>query len=311
MAKKKTPTFSKTIVFQFMVSVVVVKVFGFLNPPFLTAKAEKCEASLDWFDEAWYDDTQFAKDVNFYLINKTKMGDTKFINTKLNGKNVLEMTIPSCLIDSLLEYYKTYVEPFIKEDKYYEFGIPGHEFFGVSPTGWNSDIQWLSVDSISSYNHLLPYFEHMGLRDIFDSIIDADQKIVVYSIFFVIRSKIPTHKWHVDFTNTTNVNGFTLLTPLQKKSNIRLAYKDLNGNIQHYEYKKDVGIVFGENFSHATDLTRKDQNLEVLFCFSFGTDKLRDWPQLSKTASSQGRHYMSPRTGFYRNIAYDDVLSKS
>ena len=40
-----------------------------------------------------YIDTQFAKDINYRLINKSEVGDTKFENAKLNAKNVLEISI--------------------------------------------------------------------------------------------------------------------------------------------------------------------------------------------------------------------------
>ena len=288
------------IFYHISISMGVVISLGLLSASVFTTGEEKCETHPKDLNHEWYNETQYAKDVHFNLIDKTRLGDTKFFNTKLAGKNVLEVPILPNVSDALHKYFKTYVEPYLDNKKCQGplKGVPGHEFFCTSPKGWHSDIMWVSVDSISSYNYLIPYFESMRLRDIFQSIIDVDQKIIVYSIFFVIRSRIPTHKWHIDFVKTTNTNGFTLLTPLQKKNNIRLAYEDVNGNIQYYKYKKDVGIVFGENFEHATDKTKKIRNKEVIFCFSFGTDKMRDWPKLQVSVTNQGNHYMHPIDGF-------------
>ena len=246
-----------------------------------------------------YEDTNLAEDVMYKLINKSKLDTTKFINTKLNARNVLEIPIMPSTIDELINYYKTYIQPNLRKEKYIGpiEGLEGHNFFCVSPPSWNSDIQWISVNNLASYNYFHPLFEKMRLNDIFKKIIDVDSKIVVYSMFFVVRSKITTHNWHVDFEAGTNVNAFTFLTPLQNKSNVHLAYKDVNENSNRYEYKKNVGIVFGENFSHSTDIA-SNESPEVIFCFSFGTDKMRDWKYIKRTAATQGEHYMHPTHGF-------------
>ena len=246
-----------------------------------------------------YIETQYAKDINFNHINKTTLGDTKFINKKLNAKNVLEFPISPSIMDAISKYYQTYVEPYLTSGgcNFPLHGIKGYEFYCLSPP-WNSDVQWLQVDSPSAYDSLFPYFEKMGLRDIFSEIIDFDENIIVYAMSYVVRSKAQGHSFHVDFRKTTNVNGFTLLTPIQDNSKIHLAYIDMNNTIQQYQYRKNVGIVFGENFKHGTDILTDNDKLEALFCFSFGTDKMRDWRTIKKTAGLQGRHYMHPKYGF-------------
>ena len=267
-------------------TLLVIVILSFLLAKFLLAEHSK------------YENTKFAEDVKYRLIDKNKLDSTKFINTKLNARNVLEIPIVSSTIDDLIYYYRTYIEPNLSNEKYVGpiQGLEGHEFFCVSPS-WKSDIQWISVNNLASYDYFLQYFEAMELNDIFKQIIDVDSKIVVYSIFFVVRSKISSHTWHIDFENGTNVNGFTLLTPLQSKSQIHLAYKDMNDNTNQYEYKENIGIVFGENFLHSTDITFS-HNKEVVFCFSFGTDKMRDWEYIKETAATQGEHYMHPVLGF-------------
>lgn len=247
-----------------------------------------------------YVETQYAEDVRFNHINKSTLGDTKFINKKLLGKNVLEIPISPTVIDALSKYYQKYIEPFLtKGDCNYPLkGIQGYEFFCSSPPYWKSDIQWIQVNSLSAYNSLYPYFEEMGLNEIFSNIIDVDEKIVIYTMQYVVRSRAPGYTFHIDFHNTTNVNGFTLLTPIQERSKINLAYIDMNKKIQQYKYKKGVGIVFGENFRHGTDITSGDNEREAVFCFSFGTDKMRDWEIIKRTASIQGLHYMHPVHGF-------------
>ena len=53
------------------------------------------------------------------------------------------------------------------------------------------------------------------------------------------------------------------------------------------EYKKNVGIVFGENFPHSTDIL-SNESPEVIFCITFGTDKMRDW-KIHKTNCGHSR----------------------
>ena len=238
--------------------------------------------------------------MNFEFINKSTLGSTKFINSKLNARNVLEVPILSSTIDKLTNYYKTYIKPNLRNEDCDGLiqGADGHEFYCDSPS-WKSDIRWISVNNLDTYHHFLSYFETMGLNDIFKKVIDVDSKIIVYSIFFVVRSKISEHYWHVDFETGTNVNAFTLLTPLQDRNQINLAYYDINDNLNRYEYKKNIGIVFGENFLHSTDIAFQDDP-EVVFCFSFGTDKIRDWKYIKQTAASQGEHYMHPFHGFLK-----------
>ena len=252
------------------------------------------------FEAECYINTHFAKDINYHLINKSEKGDTKFVNTKLDAKNVLEIPISNKTTNSLAKYYKKYVKPFLKQEKCNGplNGILGYEFYCVSPPTWNSDIKWISVNSQSSYDSLLPYFEDMDLTDVFKNIIDVDSKIIIYSAFFVVRSKIESHHLHVDFRRGTNVNGFTLLTPLQDQNDVNLFYVDENKEKRRYRYKKGVGVVFGENFLHSTDVRIEGGKKEVVFCFSFGTDKMTDWEIIKQTAAIQGQYFMHPKNGF-------------
>ena len=250
----------------------------------------------------------YASDIYLPFINKSELGDTKFINDKLNAKNVLEIPIPFKTINSLMKYFQVYVEPYLKEGKYEGKlkGIKGHEFYCISPKSWDSDVQWISVNSLFTYEYFLPYFKDIGLEDVFNKIIDIDNEIIVYNIFFVVRSKIKKHTWHIDFYNGTNVNAFTLLTPLQEENHVKLAYRDLNNEMKSYQYEKGTAIIFGENFMHSSDVSLIG-NREVLFCISFGTDKLQEWSVIKQTAAVQGNHYMDPIYG-YTNRTTDGPL---
>ena len=138
-----------------------------------------------------------------------------------------------------MKYYTKYVKPFLTFDRKCDYplkGIKWHEFYCLHVPRWKSDVQWIQVNSRPAYDSLFSFFEEMGLDAIFRNIIDFDEKIIVYGISYVVRSNVFGHNFHVDFKNTTNVNGFTLLTPLQDRSSINLAYIDLNGRIQQYLY---------------------------------------------------------------------------
>ena len=62
-------------------------------------------------------------------------------------------------------------------------------------------------------------------------------------------------------------------------------------------FKKNVGIVFGENFPHSTDIA-SNESPEVIFWITFGTDKMRDWKYIKQTAAIQGEYCMHPIHGF-------------
>ena len=53
---------------------------------------------------------------------------------------------------------------------------------------------------------------------------------------------------------------------------------------------------------HSTDVEANGKSHEVLFCLCFGTDKLRDWTTIKRTAANQGLNYMDPLHGFTNNI---------
>ena len=245
-----------------------------------------------------YEDTQFSIDVNFTSIDKYELGDTKFINTKLNAKNVLEVHISFPIIEEIFHYYRNYIESHLsrKECGSSITGKNAHEFYCKAPS-WKSNIRWISVNNIATYKYFLPYFEEMGLNQIFQPVIDVENMIVVYSIFFVVRSMVSGRNWHVDYFNGTNVNAFTLLIPLQDENLISLAYKDIDNILKRYEYRKNVGIAFGENFLHSSNFGSSDK-LEVAFCFVFGTDKVGHWRHIKNTITTQGTHYMDPILGF-------------
>ena len=73
--------------------------------------------------------------------------------------------------------------------------------------------------------------------------------------------------------------------------------------MRSYQYEKGTAIVFGENFMHSSDVNLIG-NREVLFCISFGTDKLQEWSVIKQTAAVQGNHYMDPIYG-YTNTTID------
>ena len=287
MEQKKELKFFSKFFFQFTIGFILVSGYHIITS-FI-------------FNTNSFERTSFGMDVNFKSINKSEVGSIKIMNNKLNARNVLEIPVSPSLTDALLEYYTKYVEPFLRHGKYSGplHGIKGHEFYCISPKKWESDIQWISVNNHSTYNFLVKYFDDMHLGEIFRNIIDFDKNIIVYSIFFVIRSRIPKHNWHIDYQNGTNVNAFTFMTPLQQKSVIKLAYIDMDEKKQRYEYKKDVGIAFGENFLHTTDIRiSKHQKYEINFCFTFGTDKMEYWPYIKQNVIIQGKHYMHPLYGF-------------
>merc|ERR1712018_295778 len=57
--------------------------------------------------------TEYASDIKVEQINKSKITDTKFVNSKLNARNVLEIPIPRQTTNSLIKFYQANVEPYL------------------------------------------------------------------------------------------------------------------------------------------------------------------------------------------------------
>lgn len=202
-----------------------------------------------------------------------------FINNQFKAKNVLEITFNFNLIKDLIEE------------------IHRDDLFTVSPS-WNSDIKWISNNSLRSYGVFEDYFNKLQLPTIFKRFVEYKKSLILYSGFFVSRSNCSAYNFHFDWLSECKNNAFTLIAPLiHQKDGINLVYKDIDGKDRKYKYEIGKGIVFGSDFIHSTDIGSSNSP-SVLLSMTFGTDMMNLWEPISKTALSQGNLVRLPNGNF-------------
>lgn len=196
------------------------------------------------------------------------------LNKKLGALNIIELSVDTSLL-----------EPFVNQ---YRKGLSPQDYCTVSP-GWSSDIKWISNNSLSSYKQFLNLFSQLELEKISKDIITHERRIMLYSGFYVTRSKCEAPNYHVDWSEKSANNAFTLICPLiQPEDGLNLLYKDINGREKQYTYQIGKAIIFGHRFIHSTSIGHSSSE-SVLLSMTFGTDIMDLWAPISETAGSQGK----------------------
>ena len=187
-----------------------------------------------------------------------------FFNKKLNTNNALEVDIN---IEKLKEL------DIIKSS--YIWGtnndiFSSNNFSSLKPN-WGGDMEWISANNMTTYNHFLKGFQSLDLQEVLKGIIEYKNQLRLYAGFFLKRSSSKKN-FHFDWTNKLKNNAFTLLTPLyQEKDALHLLYKDISGKECKYQYEIGKAIIFGSDFYHSTE-GGKSSSPSILLCFLFGTD---------------------------------------
>ena len=95
-----------------------------------------------------------------------------FINNQFKAKNVLEIIFNFNLIKDLIEE------------------IHKDDLFTVSPL-WNSDIKWISNNSLRSYGVFEDYFNKLQLPTIFKRFVEYKKSLILYSGFLFHDQIVP------------------------------------------------------------------------------------------------------------------------
>jgi len=211
-----------------------------------------------------------------------------FLNTDFNAPNVFTFTFSNDLLAK------------IKHDVLDEQS--NIKYMVVRPN-WNSDIAWLSPNSLKDVNIFSNIFDQLQVQSVVKSLLNIKSSFVSYCGFLVVRSSCIGVDYHTDWIGT-GLNAFTLITPLvDEGEDLGLLYKKNDSDVGKYLYKPGEAIVFADGFIHSsmpTDSTRKI----ILLSFTFGTDSMEYWPAISKTAGYQSNILKLPNGDFrVKNIS--------
>jgi len=248
-------------------------------------------------------DTDYNKEVFHSLrsVNKTQEGKEKFWNYEFDATNVLDFDVDPVVMRQIRKAYNLNLRgKFNLTDPRKQILVGnGSESFEINWVYFSSDIRWVSPRNLETYERYYEYVRKLGVFELFDHLIDYESRIVVYQIFFVVRSGCYNYNWHTDWETSTNGNAFTVMIPVDK-ANIGLAFKDRYRQIQSYEYQQDQAIAFANGFAHSTDIGH-DNEPKAFFCFSIGTDKQDAWEEISKTGARMSDYFMHPWKGWSTN----------
>jgi len=204
-----------------------------------------------------------------------------FFNDKMQAKNVIEIDVDQSALSKICD-----------------LSFEGEDYDVVSP-GWNSDIKWISTNSIKSRQIFYDSFKNMNISSRVLQYLDLNESPVMYQGFIVSRSNCSLPYFHEDWIDTRN-QAFTFLTPITNNSNgFGLLYHDIHGEVREYNYQMGKGILFGDEFIHSTKPGRSE-NPVMLLCFEFGTDKMEYWDAICQTVGYQGGLVQMPNKQFGR-----------
>lgn len=219
-----------------------------------------------------------------------------FINKELKAPNVLEIDVNAEIVNEFASVAKCLLG--IAPWRSLEWPLTEKDFFSCRPK-WDSDIEWISVDTPTAYEFFLSRFNRLEIGNQLAPYIDFEKELVVYSAFIVTRSVCEELNFHADWLGANN-DAFTMLTPISDNAaRFGLLYKNMFGAIEEYDYKTGKALVFGDHFIHSSRMDRFDTPLALL-SYTFGTDKMSRWEAISKTAAKQSDLFRQPDGQFIR-----------
>ena len=213
-----------------------------------------------------------------------------FINREMLAPNVLEIDVDLGVIASLADMASRLqqlgpVEGMVENGE-------GVQLCAIHAS-WDSDILWISQADRQGYDYFENIFQRLRIAENVAQHVMHDREIVMYSGFFVTRSRCYQPDFHCDWIGCNN-DAFTYLGPVSDNcSELGLTYRNLRNQKESYDYRPGKGLVFGDFFNHST-APGQASGTTVLLSFTFGTDRMENWPKIAKTAAAQGMFYRQP-----------------
>lgn len=209
------------------------------------------------------------------------MQKKKFFNPEFQAYDILKFRFPISLYDEI-------------KLKIHSYGI--EKLWRKSPK-WNSDICWLSANSINEFNLFNEIFISLNIQAQLNHALNLGININLYCGFLVKRSTCHDVNFHTDWAGT-GLNAFTLITPLVEASNdLGLSYIRSDSSFGTYLYKPGEAIIFAEEFIHSSMPMKRGREV-LLLSFTFGTDDMSLWPMIAKSAQSQSNFIRLPNGDF-------------
>ena len=194
-----------------------------------------------------------------------------FMNHEMLAPNVLRIPIDTAIVDEFRN---------LAGDSKIGAGYQSYR------PPWSSDIRWISADSPETFCQFESAFERLGIATHVAQYLDLDKEVRLYAGFLHIRSECEKADFHVDWEKTNN-EAFTLITPISDNADgFGMLYRQLDGTIAEYDYRRGEAVVFGDHFIHSTKPGRSPDPV-VLLTFNFGTDKMVHWEKIERTTGRQ------------------------
>lgn len=258
----------------------------------------------------------------------TALGDGAFYNERIGAHNVFEVDLDSAVVDEAARIFYgsggpaagafsrgPFASTTAMREPYDDIHTPEGGFFAQRVT-WRSNIAWVSVDDRRSFEAFEALFRQARLPERFAAVVPHSGALRLYSAFYVVRSWCEAHNWHQDYKPSVGTHALTLITPLHdfdETDSFQLSYlpqplgapsgdatrsgdEVVTGDeVRRYAYRKGRAIVFGSGFEHSTEPGKgRDGQPHVYLCFTFGTDRQEQWPEISRTISTQSRIVQHP-----------------
>lgn len=224
------------------------------------AKAAVAAVDLDWMTEAWR--ISRPPRVSGQLACSGD-DDGKRVATRMEAANVFTVPLQRAEITLARSIFES-LRPAVPSTSL--LSIASRRWaFHVERPGWKSDIAWVAAnDALTFRSCFQMLFDRLEVPRLFGFL----GEMVLFSGFFVSRKSTAKSHFHTDFSDTGN-RAFTLMTPLFDMSSLpdcQLLCKLSEQVLKQYRYQLGRGIVFGDQFVHATETGAAPRTLAFL-CF--------------------------------------------
>ena len=144
--------------------------------------------------------------------------DGLYYNRALQAHNVWELDLdPECLDEAARIFHDGGREPFASITQpgppFEELETQAGAFF-AHRVSWNSNVAWVSADDESSLSTLQSIFDRMRLSERFGAVVPKLERAVLFSAFFVTRTRCDGVNYHEDYHREVGTRALTLIAPL-------------------------------------------------------------------------------------------------